>query len=198
MVEDFEGAVEVIVADDQRRLDADDVGELTADADQDAVFAADAADVGGLGFGRRLLVRSVTNSMPIIRPRPRTSPTRSCLPARSCRPAMKRSPLRAAWPGKSSSSMTSILAEAAAQQIGLPPKVLEVLARLQAVGDLGRGDGGRDRKAVGDALGVDQMSGSTPNCSIAKNVAAATETGLHLVADEEDAVVVEDLLDPRK
>ena len=135
--------------------------------------------------------------MPIIRPRPRTSPIRACLPARSCRPAMKRSPLRADWPGRSSSSMTSILAEAAAQQIGLPPKVERCSPGFRLSAISGRGDAWPlIGKPSAMPLASDHDVRIDPEVLDREERAAATETGLHLVADEEDAVVVEDLLDP--
>ena len=90
--------------------------------------------------------------------------------------------------------MTSIVALAAAVEIGLPPKV-EIVAGLQRVGDRGASRGQR-RAACPFAMpfAIVMMSGSTPYVLDAPHLAAgAAEAGLHLVADEQAAVLADDV-----
>src|SRR5215469_18045623 len=67
--------------------------------------------------------RSATNSMPIMSPRPRTSPMMSCFFASERKPSSKTLPTRVAF-CMSPFSMRSSVASAAAQATGLPPNVL--------------------------------------------------------------------------
>ena len=71
----------------------------------------------------------------------------------------------------------------------------EVVADLEGVGDLGAGDEGAQRPAVGDALGHGHDVGLDAVVLDGEELAGAPEAALHLVGDEQDALVVEDLLD---
>src|SRR5256885_2221863 len=81
--------------------------------------ARSTSSCGTSGAGSRV-ARSFTNSTPIIRPRPRTSPMTAYFSCKRFAPASSRSPRRGTL-GKSSRSTTSRVASAAAQHTGFPP-----------------------------------------------------------------------------
>ena len=89
--------------------------------------------------------------------------------------------------------MTSIVALAAVAEIGLPPNV-EIVSGLQRVGDPGVAMRDAERQPVRDALrhrhdvGLDAVVLDAPHLA-----AGAAEAGLHLVADEEAAVLADDV-----
>ena len=77
---------------------------------------------------------------------------------------------------------------------GLPPNV-EIVQRLERVGDLGRRDAAPPSGIpFAMPLAIVMMSGSTPVVLDAPELAAgAAEAGLHLVADEDAAVLPDDV-----
>ena len=80
---------------------------------------------------------------------------------------------------------------------GLPPKVEIELA--EAVHHLGPADHAAEREPVADALGEGEQVGSHAVRLVAPEVVAgAPPAGLHLVGDEQDAVLVEHLLRTRR
>ena len=79
-------------------------------------------------------------------------------------------------------------------EIGLPPKVDRPTA-WQAVHQVAAGDDAADREAVAQALGEGHHVGRHAVVLDAEERAAgAAPAGLHLVGDEQDALLVEDLL----
>ena len=109
--------------------------------------------------------------------------------------------MAAAWPGRSSSSVTSMAAIPAAQAMGLPPKVVEWMM----------GFGIRTSQISGDAMKAD--SGITPppidfpdahdvghdaGVVHAPEATGPSHTGLNLVGDEQRAVGRAQLPHPRQ
>src|ERR1043166_4264350 len=145
---------------------------------------------GTSGAGSRV-PRSFTNSMPIMRPRPRTSPIEPYFSCSRLAPASNRSPSRGTR-GRSSCSTTSSVASAAAQHTGLPPKVLpcapgchfmiDSLAMFAPIG-----------MPLPPALGAEQDVGLDPLVLRRPHLAGASHAALHLVAHQQDAVAVAQL-----
>ena len=88
-----------------------------------------------------------------------------------------------------------MLAMAAAQLTGLPPKVERWSPDLEGVGDLRGGREGAQRPAVGDALGLADDVRLDAVVLDGEHRAGAPVARLHLVADEEHALGVHPLLD---
>ena len=107
---------------------------------------------------------------------------------------MSASPLRAA-PSTTPSMRKSMLASAAAQLTGLPPKVVRWSPIWKASAISARAMKARQRPAVGDALGHGHDVGLDAVVLDGEQLAGAPEAALDLVGDEEDALLVEDLLD---
>ena len=118
LLEDVEAAVEVVLADGQRGQEAHHVVVDAAGEHEQVVLHAAALHGGGdVGRGRGPRM----NSMPIISPSPRTSPTSA---KRSVQPRSRsrtRLPSAAARSGMRSARIVSITATAAAQATALPP-----------------------------------------------------------------------------
>ena len=124
--------------------------------------ARSTSSCGMSGAGSRV-ARSFTNSTPIMRPRPRTSPIAAYFSCRRCTPASSRSPRRGTF-GSRSRSTTSRVASAAAQHTGFPPNVLPC-----APGDHFMTDSLAMMAPIGMPLprpfAASSTSGSTPSCS---------------------------------
>ena len=110
---------------------------------------------------------------------------------------LKRASLASTWPHRSSRSKMSRLALATADDTGWAPKVWPaghgrcVQERLgDSVADHHAAEGG---VAAGHALGEGDHVGLVAVANAAEHVAEATERADHLVADEQNAVVVTDL-----
>ena len=88
-----------------------------------------------------------------------------------------------------------MLARAAAQLTGLPPKVERCDPGVKAVGDIGAGDEGAEGEAIGDCLGHGHDLGLHVVMLDGEELARAAEATLNLVTDEEDVLLVENLLD---
>ena len=88
-----------------------------------------------------------------------------------------------------------MLASEAAQLTGLPPKVERWSPSWKESAISARADEGAQRPAVGDALGHGHDVGLDAEVLDGEQLAGAPEAALHLVGDEQDALVVEDLLD---
>ena len=113
-----------------------------------------------------LVCLSNTSSTPIIRPRPRTSPTRRCFFDQSDIRLIMCLPTSSVLRSKPSRSMTSRVARAAAMQTGLPPNVdacepgtQSMMSALLTVTPSGMPEA--------MPFAMQTMSGCTPLCSIA-------------------------------
>src|SRR5208283_4245275 len=69
----------------------------------------------------------------------------------------------------------------------------EVIARLKGRSDFVAGGEGRERESVGNTFGRDQDVRLDAEVLDGEHFAGAAEAGLHFIADEEDAVAVENL-----
>ncbi len=138
-------------------------------------------------LARTLVPRSLTSSTPIIRPLPRTSPIRRCLPISSRKRPSRCSPTVAAFATRPPSS-SLIVADAAAQATGLPPKVLACAPGVQSM-TLGAGRGDAERQPGGDALGNRDDVRLQPEVLRGEHLAGAPHARLHFVDDQQDAVL---------
>ena len=88
--------------------------------------------------------------------------------------------------------MTSMVARAATEVTGLPPKV-EMVEPWKLFGDFRRGHGDADGHAVAHALGAgDDVRDDFPVLDAEPVLAGAAEAGLHFVGDEQAAVFFDD------
>src|SRR5580704_6142103 len=71
----------------------------------------------------------------------------------------------------------------------------EVIAGLEGGGDFRTGGERAQRKSVSDALGGDQNVGIDAEMLVGKHLPGASKAGLDFVGDEQNAVLIEDLLD---
>ena len=87
---------------------------------------------------------------------------------------------------------------AAAVEIGLPPNVARPIA-VQRVEQVAAGDHAADREAVAQPLGEGHhVRGDAVVLDAPEVLPGPAPAGLHLVGDEQDAVLVEDLLERRE
>ena len=73
---------------------------------------------------------------------------------------------------------------------GLPPKVEPWVPARHALGRLGGGQAGAEREAAADALGERHDVGRDARPLIGEELAGAADAGLHLVEDQQQAVLV--------
>ena len=88
-----------------------------------------------------------------------------------------------------------MLASAAAQETGLPPKVERWSPGLNEAAISSRVVKAASGKPSAMPLAVTRMSGSTAVMLDGEHFAGAAESGLHFVGDEKNAVAIEDFLD---
>ena len=143
-----------------------------------------------------LVLRSLTNSTPIIRPMPRTSPMEGWRAMISCKASCVYWPTTAAF-SRYSFSIKSMVARAAAQESGLPPKVLPCAPRGQSITDLRATQAPR---GIPEAmpLAIVMISGSTSKCSIAHHLPVRPMPHCTSSAMKQDFVFVAQFTQGRK
>ena len=187
VVEDRERQVDLVRGGHERRDDPDDVAR-TCPAERTISCRSSASGDGpawsASGFGTRPSPSpGFTNSRATISPRPRTSPIDAMLGRSSRRPARSWAPRSRALATRSSSSMTSSVALAAAQATTLPPYVPPWVPGRRGVEELPAGEDPRQRQARRDALGDDEDVRLDVPMADREQLAGPPEAGLDLVGD---------------
>ena len=129
-----------------------------------------------------------------MRPLPRTSPISGCVCLQLAEPRHERVALARRAVHDAVHEEVDV-GERGGAAHGVAAEGGEVVADLEGVGDLGAGDEGAQRPAVGDALGHGHDVRHDAEVLDGEQLAGAPEAALHLVGDEQDALLVEDLLD---
>ena len=184
---DVEALVQQIVADRERREEADHVAVGSAGEHDDALrVQAFATAAVSAASGRS--VSGSTNSMAIIAPRPRTSPMRgSCCLDRGEAVGQDRADLACAL------DQAVVLEDVdRGERRGAGERVAAVgaaeAADVGGIHDLGAAGDGRERKPPAMPFAVVIRSGTMPKMLAGEQRAGAGEAGLHLIGDEDDAV----------
>ena len=99
----------------------------------------------------------------------------------------------ARWSRKPGASTTSSTALPTAMASGLPPKVVPCVPTRHALGGLAVARQAPSGKPPPMPLAIAMMSGVTPGPLVGEELAGAADAGLHLVEDQQQAVLVAEL-----
>ena len=179
--------------DRQRRLEADDVADRPADADEHAALAAGGA--GGLRLGDRRLLRGAVGHQLDADHEP---PAADVADERAALLQLPQALQQLLAPCRGVGGQALVVQHVERRHRRgtahrVAPEGREVVAGREGVGDVGGGDERPERQAVGDALGHAHQVGLGVGVLDGEELARAAEPRLHLIADEQPAVAVDDV-----
>ena len=177
---------------DERRREPDRV--LAGAEHQQAAVEARIDDLSRSVVARSFVTRSRTSSMPIINPRPRTSPMSWCFCCSSRSRSIMKAPTSAAF-FINESFRSLIVASAAAHDTGLPPNVLACEPGGQSITSASRG-GHAERQSGRDTLGDRHDVGLDAKMLDRKHLPGPAHARLHFVGNQQDAVLLRNLAQP--